>query len=80
MPSTQKKYKLYKLYNAKQFFLKHRKKIKNQNFKLLNYKYLLIERKHLNIKKQSNNFCRKPKKKYVSYFYVIFQPNFFHCL
>jgi len=27
----------------------HRKKIKNQNSKVLNYKYLLTERKYVNI-------------------------------
>jgi hypothetical protein len=37
--------KLYKLYNAKQFFFKHRKKNLNQNLKLLNYKDLLTEKK-----------------------------------
>jgi hypothetical protein len=38
--------KTYKLYNAKQIFFKeHRKKIRNQNFKHLNYKHLLTEKK-----------------------------------
>jgi hypothetical protein len=41
-----KLYKVDKLYNAKQvFFLKHRKKYKNQNLKLLNYEHLLTEKK-----------------------------------
>jgi len=30
---------------------KHKKKLKNKIFKLLNYKYLLTERKNLNLKK-----------------------------
>ncbi len=38
--------KLYKLYNVKQKNLKkHRKKFRNQNLKLLNYKDLLTEKK-----------------------------------
>jgi hypothetical protein len=41
-----------KLYNAKkEKRKKHRKKLKNQSLKLLN----------LNLKKQSNKFCKKPK-------------------
>ncbi len=49
-PKPKKLYKLYKSYNAKYFFLKeHRKKIKNQNSKVLNYKYLLTERKYVNL-------------------------------
>jgi len=49
-PKPKKLYKLYKLYNAKQTNLKeHRKKFKNQNLKVLNYKYLLTERKYFNI-------------------------------
>jgi hypothetical protein len=43
-------------------FKKHTKKLKNQNLKLLNYKYLLTE-KNLNFKKQSNKFRKKPKEK-----------------
>jgi len=37
------------------------KKILNQNLKVLNYKYLLIERKYLNLWKQLSKFCTKPK-------------------
>jgi hypothetical protein len=45
-PKPKKLYKRYKLYNAKQiFFFKHRKKILNQIFKLLNYKDLLTKKK-----------------------------------
>jgi len=62
------------------FFLNIGKKIKNQFFKLLNYKYLLIERKYLNIKNNQIIFVQNQKIKNVSYLYVIFQPNFFHCL
>jgi hypothetical protein len=41
-------YKVYELCNAKQEKLKeHRKKFRNQIFKLLNYKYLLTEKKTL---------------------------------
>ncbi len=44
-PKPKKLYKIYKLYNAKQeFFLKHKKKIRNKILKLLNYKYLLTEK------------------------------------
>jgi hypothetical protein len=47
-----KLYKLYKLYNAKQTNLKeHRKQFRNQNLKVLNYKYLLTKKKNLNLKK-----------------------------
>jgi hypothetical protein len=49
-PKPKKLYKLYKSYNAKLKNLKeHRKKIKNQNSKVLNYKYLLTERKYVNL-------------------------------
>jgi len=45
-------YKVYKLYNAKQKqTFKYRKKFRNQNLKLLNYKDLLMK-KNLNFKKQ----------------------------
>jgi hypothetical protein len=54
--------KLYKLYNVKQENLnEHRKKIRKQILKLLNYKYLLIERKNLNLKRNSNKFHKKSK-------------------
>ncbi len=44
-----KLYKLYKFYNAKQTNLKkHRKFFINKIFNILNYKYLLIQRKYLN--------------------------------
>jgi hypothetical protein len=50
--NPKKLYKLYKLYKAKQTNSKeHREKIRNQILKLLNYKYLLIGRKYLNLKK-----------------------------
>ncbi len=63
-PKTKSLQKLYKSYNVKQTNLKeHKKKFRNQNLKLLNYKYLLTERKYLNFQKQSNKFCIKPKKK-----------------
>ncbi len=45
-PKPKKLCKTYKLYNA--IFIKkeeHRKNIRNQNFKLLNYKHLLTEKK-----------------------------------
>ncbi len=46
-PKPKKLYKVYKVYNAKQiFFLKPRKKFRNQILKLLNYKDLLTEKKH----------------------------------
>ncbi len=36
--------KVYKLYNAKQFFKKnHREKFRNKNLKLLTYKHLLTK-------------------------------------
>jgi hypothetical protein len=45
-PKPKKLYKIYKLYDAKQKNLKtHRKKKINQILKLLNYKYLLNEKK-----------------------------------
>jgi hypothetical protein len=51
-PKPKKLFKLYKLYNAKQKNLKeHRKKIRNQTLKLLNYKYLLVEKKNHNLQK-----------------------------
>jgi hypothetical protein len=51
-PKLKKLYKLYKSYNAKLKNLKeNRKKIKNQNSKVLNYKCLLIERKYFNLLK-----------------------------
>ncbi len=41
--------KTYKLCTAKPILFKeHRKKIRNQNLKLLNYKHLLTEKKNLN--------------------------------
>jgi len=53
-------YKLYKLYNAKLKNLKeHRKKLKNQNLKVFNYKYLLTGRKYFN----NNQINTKPKEK-----------------
>jgi len=65
--------KLYKLYNAKQFFKKkHRKKILNQILKLLNYKYLLTEKKTLTFKNNQINFVKNQKIKFVFYLYVIF--------
>jgi len=38
-----------------------RKKIRNQILKLFNYKDLLTRKKNLNLQKQSNKFCKKPK-------------------
>jgi hypothetical protein len=56
-------YKVYKLYNAKQEKLKeHRNKFLNQIFKLLNYKYLLIEKNNLNLQKKLNKFHKKTKR------------------
>jgi hypothetical protein len=53
--------KIYKLYNAKQKNLKkHKKKFRNQNFKLLNYKDILTK-KNLTLKKKSNKFCKNQK-------------------
>jgi len=43
----------------KQIKKKHRKKIRNQNLKVLNYKYLLTERKYFN----NNQINIKPKEK-----------------
>jgi len=65
MPSTQKNTNYTNCIMQNNFFLNIGKKIKNQIFKLLNYKYLLIERKYVNIKKKSNNFCTKPKNIYM---------------
>jgi hypothetical protein len=45
-----KLYKVYKLYNGKQFFLNYKKIILNQILKLLNYKDLLINKKTLILK------------------------------
>jgi hypothetical protein len=56
-----KKYTNYIMQNKKKL-KKHRKKFKNQILKLLNYKDLLIG-KNLNLQKQSNKFCKKPKEK-----------------
>jgi hypothetical protein len=53
---NKKKYKKYKLYNAK------KKKFRNQILKLLNYKHLLTK-ENLNLKKKSNKFYKKPKEK-----------------
>jgi len=63
MPQIQKNYTKYTNYimQNKFFFFKHRKKFRNQNLKLLNYKYLLTE-KNFNFQKQSNKFCKTPKK------------------
>jgi hypothetical protein len=62
--------KLYKLYNEIIIIIKEHRK-KNQNLNHLNYKYLLTERKYLNLKKKSNQFHIKPKIYYVSYLCVI---------
>jgi hypothetical protein len=74
--------KLYKLYNAKETNLKkHRKKIRNQILKLSNYKYLLPERKYLNLQKQANKFHTKPKEKICLLpLCDLFQLNFFHSI
>jgi hypothetical protein len=49
-PKPKKLYKLYKLCNAKQTNLKeHRKKFRNKNFKVFNYKHLLTERQYFNL-------------------------------
>ncbi len=62
-PKPKNIYKVYKLYNVKQFvFPKHRKKCRNQILKLLNYKDLFTE-KNLNLKTQSNKICKKTKEK-----------------
>jgi hypothetical protein len=45
------------------FKKRNRKKFRNQNLKVLDYKHLLIERKYFNLLKKSNKFCPKPKKK-----------------
>jgi len=58
--------KVYKLYNVKQFFFKHREKKLYKILKLLNYKDL-IEKK-FNLKKQPNIFCKKPN----IYIYMFF--------
>jgi hypothetical protein len=46
------------------------KKFRNQNFKVLNYKYLLTKKKNLNLYKQSNKFCTKPKEKICLFTFV----------
>jgi hypothetical protein len=46
----------------------------NQNLKLLNYKELLTQKRILDLKKKSNKFCKKTKRKYVFYLCVI-SPN-----
>jgi hypothetical protein len=49
----------------------HRKKIRNQIFKFLYYKDLLIEKKNLILKKNQIKFIKNQKKIYVSHLYVI---------
>ncbi len=65
-----KKYKVYKLYNAKSFLQKPRKKIRNQISKLLNYKDLLTKKKPLILKNNEVNFVKNQKKIFVSYICV----------
>jgi hypothetical protein len=50
---------------------KHRKKIRNQIFKFLNYKQLLTEKKTLILKNNKIKFVKKQKRIYVFYFCVI---------
>ncbi len=60
---------------------KHRKKFRNQNLKLFNYKYLLNERKYFNILKKSSKFRTKPKEKICLLHLCDFSnPIFFHSL
>jgi len=61
MPSTQKNTNYTNCIMQNNFFLNIGKKIKNQIFKLLNYKYLLIERKYVNIKKNQIIFVQNQK-------------------
>jgi len=61
-PKPKKLYKVYKLNNAKQKNIKkHRKKNFNQILKLLNYKYLFIE-KNLNLQNNQINFVKTKRK------------------
>jgi len=47
-PKNYTNYTNYIMQNKKNF-KEHRKKIRNQNLKFLNYKYLLTKRKYLNL-------------------------------
>jgi hypothetical protein len=70
-PKPKKIYKLYKLYNAKfKFFKEHRKKIRNQNLKVLNYKYFC--EKEIIFKNNQIIFVQNQKRRYVFYLCVIF--------
>jgi len=60
---------------------KHKKKFKNQNLKLLNYKDVLMgKKKTLILKNNQINFVKNQKTKYDFYLGVISQTNFFHSL
>jgi len=59
-PKNYTNYTNYMMQNKKNK-KKHRKKFRNQNLKVLNYKYLLTEREYLNLLKKSNKFCTKLK-------------------
>ncbi len=49
------------------FFKEHRKKIRNQILKLLNYKHLLTKTKTLILKNNQINFVKNIKSTHVSY-------------
>ncbi len=73
-----KNYTKHKKYIMQIFKKKEcKKKFKNQNLKLLNYKDLFTK-KNFNLLKKSNKFCKNQKKKYVSYLCVISLNYFFH--
>jgi hypothetical protein len=65
-PKNHTKYTNYVMQKKK----KHRKKFRNQNLKLLNYKDLLTENKTLIKKIKSNKFCKKPKEKICFFTFV----------
>ncbi len=69
-PKNYTKYTNYIMQNKKSL-KEHRKKIRNQIFKFLYYKDLLIEKKNLILKKNQIKFIKNQKKIYVSHLYVI---------